>query len=131
MSTAGTLPQKNLFHVITIGYYRHNHLNTFEEISIDDIHQYIIGHSIDKCFRLMHAMDLRSIAFPKIGAGVAGIPFKKVAEVMAEAIGRNLRKTNKSFNAEIYLYDRFGRKSNGTTYRYLSSFQHRKQFLDY
>lgn len=110
VSTAGTLPQKKIFHVITIGYYGHNHLNTFEEISIDDIHQYIIGHSIDKCFRLMHAMDLRTIAFPQIGAGVAGIPLKKVAEVMAEAIGRNLRKTNKSFNAEIYLYDRFEKK---------------------
>jgi O-acetyl-ADP-ribose deacetylase (regulator of RNase III) len=110
VSTAGTLPQKNIFHVITIGYYGLNRLNTLEEISKDDIHQYIIGHSIDKCFRLIHAMDLRSIAFPQIGAGVAGIPFKKVAEVMAEAIGRNLRKTNKSFNAEIYLYDRFGKK---------------------
>ena len=50
---------------------------------------------------------MTSIAFPLIGAGVAGIPFKKIAEVMAEAIGRNLRKTNKSFNVEIYLYDRF------------------------
>lgn len=64
VSTAGTLPQKNIFHVITIGYYGLNRLNTLEEISKDDIHQYIIGHSIDKCFRLIHAMDLRSIAFP-------------------------------------------------------------------
>lgn len=52
---------------------------------------------------------MTSIAFPQIGAGVAGIPFKKVAEVMAESIGRNLRKTNKSFNVEVYLYDRFGK----------------------
>ena len=52
-------------------------------------------------------MELKSIAFPAIGAGAAGIPFDKVAEVMAESIGRNLRKTNKTFNVEIYLYDRF------------------------
>ena len=107
VSTAGTLPQKNIFHVITIGYNKLSQPNMSEEISKDDIHQYIIGHSIDKCFLLLHAMDMKSIAFPQIGAGVAGIPFKKVAEVMAEAIGRNLRKTNKSFSVEIYLYDRF------------------------
>lgn len=107
VSTAGTLPQKNIFHVITIDYGELGHSNTLTEISKDDIHQYIIGHSIDKCFLLLHAMDMKSIAFPQIGAGVAGIPFKKVAEVMAEAIGRNLRKTNKVFYVEIYLYDRF------------------------
>jgi len=107
VSTAGTLPQKNIFHVITIGYNGLNHANLSEGISKDDVHKYIIGHSIDKCFLLLHAMDMTSIAFPQIGAGVAGIPFKKVAEVMAEAISRNLRKTNKSFNVEIYLYDRF------------------------
>ena len=107
ISTAGTLPQKNIFHVITIGYNGLNYTNLSEGISKDDVHKYIIGHSIDKCFLLLHAMDMTSIAFPQIGAGVAGIPFKKVAEVMAEAIGRNLRKTNKAFNVEIYLYDRF------------------------
>lgn len=107
VSTAGTLPQKNIFHVITIGYNGLNHANLSEGVSKDDIHKYIIGHSIDKCFQLLHAMDMTSIAFPQIGAGVAGIPFKKVAEVMAESIGRNLRKTNKAFNVEIYLYDRF------------------------
>lgn len=107
VSTAGSLPQKNIFHVITIGYNGLSQSNVLEEISKDDIHKYIIGHSIDKCFLLLHAMEMTSIAFPQIGAGVAGIPFKKVAEVMAEAIGRNLRKTNKAFNVEIYLYDRF------------------------
>lgn len=107
VSTAGTLPQKNIFHVITIGYNGLSQENISEGITKDDVHKYIIGYSIDKCFLLLHAMDMTSIAFPQIGAGVAGIPFKKVAEVMAEAIGRNLRKTNKAFNVEIYLYDRF------------------------
>lgn len=107
VSTAGTLPQKNIFHVITIGYNGLNHVNLSEGISKDDVHKYFIGHSINKCFLLLHAMDMTSIAFPQIGAGVAGILFKKVAEVMAESIGRNLRKTNKTFNVEVYLYDTF------------------------
>ena len=106
VTTAGRLRQKYVFHCITIDKSK-DHSNTPEGISKDDIHQYIIGHSIDKCFQLLHAMELKSIAFPAIGAGAAGIPFKKVAEVMAEAIGRNLRKTNKAFSVEIYLYDRF------------------------
>ena len=106
VTTAGKLHQKYVFHCITIDKSA-DHSNTPEGVSKEDIHQYIIGHSIDKCFLLLHAMELKSIAFPAIGAGAAGIPFIKVAEVMAEAIGRNLRKTNKSFNVEIYLYDRF------------------------
>lgn len=52
VSTAGTLPQKNIFHVITIGYNKLSQSNMSEDISKDDIHQYIIGHSIDKCFLL-------------------------------------------------------------------------------
>lgn len=106
VTTAGRLRQKYVFHCITIDKSI-DHSNTPEGVSDNDIHQYIIGHSIDKCLLLLHAMGLTSIAFPAIGAGAAGIPFKKVAEVMAEAIGRNLRKTNKSFSVEIYLYDRF------------------------
>lgn len=60
VSTAGTLPQKNVFHVITIGYNGLNHVNLSKGISKDDIYKYIIGHSIDKCFLLLHAMDMTS-----------------------------------------------------------------------
>ncbi|MBR3455383.1 MAG: TIR domain-containing protein [Bacteroidaceae bacterium] len=106
VTTAGRLRQKYVFHCITMDKSV-DHSNTPDGISEEDIQQYIIGHSIDKCFLLLHAMELKSIAFPAIGAGAAGIPFDKVASAMAEVIGRNLRKTNKSFNVEIYLYDRF------------------------
>ena len=111
VSTAGSLPQKNIFHVITIGNLGRKRENDVAGVSDDDIQQYIIAHSIDKCFRLIHAMDLNSIAFPQIGAGVAGIPFRKVADVMSDTIGRNLRKTNKAIRVEVYLYDRFGKMS--------------------
>ena len=106
VTTAGRLRQKYVFHCITIDKSV-DHSNTPEGISEDDIHQYIIGHSIDKCFQLLQVMELNSIAFPAIGAGAAGIPFEKVARVMSEAIARNLRKTNKSISVEIYLFDRF------------------------
>ena len=108
VSTAGTLPQKCIFHVITIDYNSINQSNIPGVVTKEDIHKYIIGHSIDKCFLLLQAMDLKSIAFPSIGAGVAGIPFEKVASAMSEAIVRNLRKTNKSISVELYLYEGFG-----------------------
>lgn len=109
VSTAGTLPQKNIFHVITIGRQTLKQSHVTEVISEEDIHSYIIGHSIDKCFLILYAMDLKFIAFPVIGTGAARIPFKKAAEVMSEAIARNLRKTNKSFQVELYLLDRLNR----------------------
>ena len=85
VTTAGRLRQKYVFHCITLDKSL-DHSNTPDGVSKDDIHQYIIGHGIDKCFQLLHAMDLKSIAFPAIGAGAAGIPFEKVARVMSEAI---------------------------------------------
>ena len=106
VNTAGSLRQKYIFHCITLDTTK-DHSATPKDISEEDVHQYIIEHAIDKCFLLLHSMELKSIAFPSLGAGVAGIPFNKVAEVMAESIGRNLRKTNKSFVVELYLYDRF------------------------
>lgn len=120
VTTAGRLRQKYVFHCITIDKSL-DHSNTPNGFSQNDIHQYIIGHSIDKCFLLLHAMEIKSIAFPAIGAGAAGIPFDKVADIMAEAIGRNLRKTNKSFIVEIYLYDRFEKMER---WDFLPMFEH-------
>ena len=53
----------------------------------------------------MLAMGLTSIAFPTIGAGSAKIPIQKVIEQMSEAIARNLSRTNKTLNVELYWYD--------------------------
>ena len=107
VSTAGTLEhQKFIFHCLTIDY---KHKRDFYEgrlTNTEDINNYILQHSVDKCFRLLQALDLNTIAFPCIGAGSAHIPLKKVAEVMAEAISMNLCRTQKSYEIELYLYDR-------------------------
>lgn len=108
VTTAGRLRQKYIFHCITLDR-SYDHSNTPEGISEDDIHQFIISHSIDKCFQLLQAMELTSIAFPAIGAGAAGIPFDKVSRVMSESIAKNLKKTNKAISIEIYLLDRFNK----------------------
>lgn len=108
VSTAGSLPQKNIFHIITIDYMDIDYESIKGFLTKDDIYHYIIGHSIDRCFQLLHAMNMRSIAFPLIGGGTVGIPFDILASAMSEAIGRNLHKTKKAFDVEIYLFDQFG-----------------------
>ena len=103
VTSAGSLKmQKYIFHCITIG----EPLGVFSG-NLIDMQEYIIKHSVDKCFRLLQALDLNSIAFPSIGAGAAGIPLERVAKMMSEAISDNLNRTNKVFKVELFLFDRF------------------------
>ena len=106
VSTAGALErQKYVFHCLTLSYGIDSD-NTAKHIE-EDVQTYIIKHSIDRCFALLHALEIYSIAFPCLGAGVARFPIEKIADVMADSISRNLCHTQKSFNVELYLYDRF------------------------
>lgn len=115
VSTAGALEhQKYVFHCLTLSY--DGQTASREEKCIgDDLQTYILKHSIDRCFTLLHALEVQSIAFPCLGAGVARFPMEKVADIMADSISRNLCKTQKSFNVELYLYDRF-KMLNGIDY---------------
>ena len=108
VSSAGELKDaKFIFHCLTLELNRQEVNKSDLEYDQETMHDYILRHSVDKCFRLLQALDLYSIAFPCIGSGAAHIPLKKVAEVMANAISTNLCKTNKSYNIELYLYDRY------------------------
>lgn len=107
LSSAGALKhQKFIFHCLTIDHNQKEDIYVGKLSNPEDINNYILHHSVDKCFRLMQVLDLNSIAFPCIGAGLAHIPIKKVAEVMADAIATNLSKTQKPYEIELYLYDR-------------------------
>lgn len=98
VSTAGDLTyQKYIFHCISIDYN-----NEADSINLRD---YIIQHSVDKCFQLLQALEINSIAFPCIGGGRAGIPLDKIAEIMSKAISTNLCKTNRPYQIELYLLD--------------------------
>lgn len=104
-TTAGALEyQKYVFHCITIDKKRRMQIRA-NEVTEEDVLNYLLQHAVDKCFQLMQAMELTSIAFPAIGAGSARIPIQKVIEQMSIAISRNLANTNKSLNVELYLYD--------------------------
>ena len=104
-TTAGTLEhQKYVFHCITID--KKNKMQMLaSQVTEEDVLNYLLQHAVDKCFQLMQAMEITSIAFPAIGAGAARIPIQKVIEQMSIAIARNLANTNKTLNVELYLYD--------------------------
>ncbi len=104
-TTAGELKhQKYVYHCITIDKKRRMEILS-QKVTEEDVLDYLLQHAVDKCFQLMLAMEMTSIAFPTIGAGSAKIPIKKVIEQMSEAIARNLANTNKTLNVELYLYD--------------------------
>lgn len=108
---AGNLLSKYIFHVVTIGVKRLYFRLPNEDMPNSKTNRYIIENSINKCFRLLASLDLTSIAFPAIGAGVAGIPYEEVASHMIRSIATNLERTNKTINVELYLYDRYHKMS--------------------
>lgn len=103
-TAGGLLHQKYVYHCFTIDKKRRMQIQSLQ-ITEEDVLNYLLQHAVDKCFQLMQAMDLTSIAFPAIGAGAARIPIKKVIDQMSMAIARNLGNTNKALNVELYLYD--------------------------
>lgn len=106
---AGELVCKYIFHIVTIGRIRFS--SNRNNQSDSNLKRYIIENSVNKCFRLLASLDLTSIAFPAIGAGIANIPYTEVASHMIRSIATNLERTNKSIRVELYLYDRFNQMS--------------------
>lgn len=105
VSTAGKLPHKLIFHCITVSPD-----SCFKQVNDDqqeemrsEMEEYVIRHAITKCFRLLSAMDLESIAIPCIGVRRAGFSFERVGKIMAEVISDFLMKTNKSYKVELCL----------------------------
>lgn len=106
VTTAGNLSQKFIFHAVTIDGESINKYNG-NAIQKANLQKSIIHYSMKKIFRLMANLDMHTIAFPTIGAGVAGIPYDQVAKNMGEAFAEILSTTNKAYQIELYLYDRF------------------------
>ena len=116
LSTAGTLVhQKYVFHCLTLDYEHKFEVFEGKLTNSEDMNNYIIQHSVDKCFRLMQALDLHSIAFPCIGVGLARIPLKSLAVNLADVISSNLFKTQKNYEIELYLYKTTGYDHNKQT----------------
>ena len=96
VTTAGALRAKYVFHAITIG-----------DGSLTP--QQTVAQATRRCLELLQTLGLRSIAFPAIGAGVAGFPYQEVAVQMADVIVDSLKENPNSIDVTIFLYDRFRR----------------------
>lgn len=113
VSTAGTLEhQKFVFHCLTLDFEHKFDVFEGKLTNSEEMNNYIIQHSVDKCFRLMQALDLHSIAFPCIGVGLARIPLKQLAVNLADVISSNLFRTQKPYEIELYLYESTGYDHN-------------------
>jgi len=97
ITTAGRLPANFIFHCITIGRAKKD---------IDP--KEIIASTTLKCLELMEALNLKSISFPSIGAGLAGFSYDDVAAVMSDIISKFMKETTLSFKVTLYLFDRTG-----------------------
>lgn len=98
VTTAGRLKAQYVFHAITI-----------EQFSDDAQPAAIVRRCVERCFDLLGALGLHSIAFPAIGAGVARFSYEDVAVEMAAVITERLSRSDQATEVTLYLLDRFGR----------------------
>lgn len=92
---AGDLSQKYIFHAVTI--------DLAKSWAIDDeLQNFIVRSTVRRCFQLMTVLKLSSIAFPVIGAGVAGIPAELVCRRMGEVFADELSHTNRGLSVELW-----------------------------
>lgn len=98
VTSAGNLPAKFIFHAVTIG---------MDYMPASDPRQQVQDLTT-RCLQLCRELGLREIAFPALGAGVAGFSYDEVAVSMAEVIAAELKKEKAPLTVTIYLFDRFG-----------------------
>ena len=97
VTTAGRLRAQYIFHTITIGPESED-----VETSI------VLRKAVSRCFDLLDALGLRSIAFPAIGAGAAGFRYEDVAVEMANIAATRLMASEHPLHVTLFLFDRFG-----------------------
>lgn len=116
VTAAGSLQAKHIFHAITIGDGQLAQGN-------------IVTAATRRAITLLRALGLSSIAFPAVGAGVAGIPYADVAVSMAEVLVDELEKSSEPLSVTIYLFDRFGRMQPIDYVRFFEEFASRTRGL--
>ena len=114
VTTAGRLNAQYIFHAITI-----------EQYSDEAEPAKIVRQCVSRCFDLLDALALQSIAFPAIGAGVAGFSYEDVAVEMASVIAERLTGSHQPIDVTLYLFDRFGRMQPIDFVRFFEEFARR------
>jgi O-acetyl-ADP-ribose deacetylase (regulator of RNase III) len=100
VTTAGALPARYVFHVVTIGpgYWE----GPGGASGVADL----VRRATRTCLELMQPLGVKSIAFPALGTGTAGYPIEASAAAMAEVINDVLRQSGWRFDVSIMLMSR-------------------------
>jgi O-acetyl-ADP-ribose deacetylase (regulator of RNase III) len=101
VTTAGALPARYVFHVITIGPPADLHAPG------PDL-QDVLGEATRRCLTLMLQLDVTSIAFPALGTGAARIPAATAAAGMVNVIADFLENCSEELSVELRLHARPG-----------------------
>jgi O-acetyl-ADP-ribose deacetylase (regulator of RNase III) len=115
VSTAGDLPAKYILHAVTIGPEQ-------LDLSADAI----VRQTTQRVMHLLPLLGCNSVAFPAIGAGIAGIPYEIVASEMAGALVGALLDAENPYQVELYLMDRFGQLSHDDFFVFFEAFAARR-----
>ena len=113
ITSAGDLDAKYIFHAITIGNTRLDaSIGQYggRAVSRDDAPALspstIARVTTHRVILLMEQLGCKSVAFPAIGAGAAGIPYDVVAREMASSLATALLDSHLRLDIELYLFDR-------------------------
>jgi O-acetyl-ADP-ribose deacetylase (regulator of RNase III) len=94
VTTAGALPSRYVFHVVTIGPRLAEDPGAVPEL---------VRHATRACLELMQPLGVHSIVFPALGTGTAGYPIESSAAAMAEVISDVLGRTSWPLHVTIML----------------------------
>lgn len=115
VSSAGDLPAKYIFHAVTIG-----------ALPAQMDQAAIVRQTTRRAMRLLEALNCTSIAFPAIGAGVAGIAPEIVAAEMATSLVESVLDAQTPYRIELHLHDRFGTMSEDDFFVFFEQFAARQ-----
>ena len=107
ITSAGNLDSKYIFHCLTIDDKYLTDTWAGLNVPTQDRVDNIVRSCINRCFQLVSALNIKSIAFPVIGSGSAHMPFKSVIEIMADEMFHCLQETSRNIEVELFIYNNF------------------------
>jgi O-acetyl-ADP-ribose deacetylase (regulator of RNase III) len=102
VTTAGALPARYVFHVVTIGprYWEDPGRASAPEVVG------LVRRATRTCLELMQPLGVRSVVFPALGTGTAGYPIDASAAAMADVVNDVLSQSSWQLNVSIMLMSR-------------------------
>jgi O-acetyl-ADP-ribose deacetylase (regulator of RNase III) len=73
--------------------------------------------SMDNTFRIAHENDVKAIAIPAVGTGIAGFPMEECAMVMARALSAALAEGWQPYEVRFVLFGDAARRTFETSFR--------------